>query len=159
MPIPLAIFFFESSCTCSFQFKWQSMEIPRYLIHFLSSIILLLICSLTVYSIFFWGGRKITKLDLSMFRESLLAHNHWLTLCNCMFKFCSSDWRFLCEQNRFESSAKRWKSILVAELLKSLIYKRKSRGPRTEPWGTTQVTSLSSDLIFPSETNCFLFDK
>ena len=41
----------------------------------------------------------------------------------------------------------------------SLIYSKKSIGPRTEPCGTPDVTSVMSDRAPLTETRCLRFDR
>ena len=43
--------------------------------------------------------------------------------------------------------------------LMSLMYSRKSIGPRTEPCGTPDVTSVMSDRAPLTETRCLRFDR
>ena len=47
---------------------------------------------------------------------------------------------------KLESSANKWNSIPSAEELKSFIYKRNNKGPKTEPCGTPHAIELISDL-------------
>ena len=44
-------------------------------------------------------------------------------------------------------------------MLMSLIYSKKSIGPRTEPCGTSDVTSVVSDRAPLTETRCLRFDR
>ena len=41
----------------------------------------------------------------------------------------------------------------------SLMYSKKSVGPRTEPYGTPDVTSVMSDRAPLTETRCLRFDR
>ena len=41
----------------------------------------------------------------------------------------------------------------------SLMYSKKSIGPRTEPCGTPDVTSVMSDKAPLTETSCLRFDR
>jgi hypothetical protein len=59
---------------------------------------------------FFWQEVKITKLDLLTFKDSLFSLSHSLTLINSVLIIFSRLARFLSEQNKLESSAKRWMS-------------------------------------------------
>ena len=102
---------------------------------------------------------KNNKLDLSIFSESLLTHSQLLTLLSSTFTLASRHCRLLCEQNKLESSANKWKSRSGADLLKSFIYKRNNNGPRTEPCGTPQVIGFRSDVTLPMDTSCFLLER
>ena len=41
----------------------------------------------------------------------------------------------------------------------SFMYSKKSKGPRTEPCGTPDVTSVMSDRAPLTETRCLRFDR
>ena len=58
-----------------------------------------------------------------------------------------------------ESSAYKSMSTFLHSNGKSLMYIRKSNGPKIEPWGTPERTINSSDFKFSISTICFLFDK
>ena len=107
----------------------------------------------------FWGGWKRTKLDLSIFKDNLLAHSHSLILyINRLFKIVSKDWKLLWEQNKINwNHQQKDGNQYQLQLLKSLIYNKNSKGPRTDPWGTPQVIGWYSDTELPIETNCLLF--
>ena len=68
-PTPLDIFF-EICWICSFQLRWQSMRMPRYLTPFCW---LIGLPSISMFKeelfIFFWWGWNITKCVLAILRE------------------------------------------------------------------------------------------
>ena len=120
----------------SFQLRLQSSINPKYLIVYS--------CfnnwSLIVISILFGVLRclrwNIAKFDFFISKDNLFTQNHSYTFVNSLFKVFWRDKRLLLLKNKFESSAKIWKSKVVAQFAKSLKYKRKSSRTRTEPWGT-----------------------
>ena len=144
----------------SFQFNCESIRTPRYFILFVCSIYLLLMCREMLFVRCFCAVWNKTNLVLSVFSDNLLAQSHSCTLQSSLLIVNSSDCKFLWEWDKFESSAKRWRSRTEDALLKSFMYNRKRRGPSTDPWGTPQVTDFCSDAIIPIVTNCrFRFIK
>jgi len=99
--------FLPKSWICIFQFRWESRIIPKYLIQESCLITLLQIFNSILDVRRFWWGWKITKLVLSMLKDSLLAHNQLLTLISSRFTVHSSSESFLLFKNKFVSSAKR----------------------------------------------------
>lgn len=73
--------------------------------------------------------------------------------------FVSRDSKDDSAENKLESSANRWKSNKFEQLEKSLIYKRKRSGPRTEPWGTPHEMTAEDEVVLPIDTDCDLLDK
>ena len=71
-PIPLDIFF-KICWICSFQLRWQSMRMPRYLTLFCWLISLPSISMFKELFIFFRWGWNMTKCVLAILRDSLLA--------------------------------------------------------------------------------------
>ena len=143
---------------CDFQDSFESIRTPKYFIYSLCSSFFWLTIRL-IEGTFCCGGWKITWLDFSTFNESLLVLTHSLTSITALLALSSSTLMFLLERKRFESSANKWKSHNVEQFSKSFMYVRKSRGPRTEPWGTPQRIDWKSELVSAIETNCFRFDK
>ena len=60
---------------------------------------------------------------------------HLVILSKSEFKICAAEREFSTTKNKLVSSTKRLKFDLMS-LTISLIYKRKRRGPRIEPWET-----------------------
>ena len=56
---------------------------------------------------FFWGGWKITKLVLSIFRDNLLQQSQLWILFNSKLTFVSRDSKDDSAKNKLESSANR----------------------------------------------------
>ena len=72
----------------------------------------------------------------------------------------ASKWRgSLWEKKILESSANKIKDKTLEDLQKSLIYIRKSSGPKIDPCGTPQFTIFVSELVLAIETNCFLLSR
>ena len=46
-----------------------------------------------------------------------------------------------------------------AELLKTLIYSKNDKGPKTEPSGTPHVIGSCSDITLSINTYCFLLER
>ena len=66
-------------------------------------------------------------------------------MVNCFFSKISCFFPEIC---RWISSA--YKTVLQLEAFTiSLIYTRNSKGPTTNPWGTTHVTFKKEDLVSP----------
>ena len=75
---------------------------------------------------------------------SLLPTNQSHRELKSLFNWSCMTSTFLCEKNRTESSAYSNKSHYMACGI-SFTYKRKSRGPKMEPWGTPQFISPGSE--------------
>ena len=61
------------------------------------------------------------------------------------------------EIKRFVSSAKKIVDRSLVQLARSLMYIRKSKGPRTDPCGTPHVIGITADLTWLYLTICLLF--
>ena len=48
---------------------------------------------------------------------------------------------------KLESSANKWKSRRSEQRLKSFMYNKNNKGPKTDPWGTPQDIVCLSDTI------------
>ena len=138
-PIPHEIFLLNS-CRNGFQFKLESKMSPKYLT-WLSDLTDILEIQLTSYSsLRRMEYHKASFFFFSIFKDDLLANNHWLTFSSSTFKLVSKFRILGLLRNKFVSSAKRWKSRILEHLGTSFIYKRKRSGPSTDPCGTPQVT-------------------
>ena len=89
-------------------------------------------------SSFFCLDLKITISVFFTLSEILFAFNQ-LTRCfksalTCLFSFLIE----LLRHNRLVSSAKWWTLQNFIAWLRSFIYNKNSRGPKTDPWGTPQ---------------------
>ena len=84
-------------------------------------------------------SEKLRKQDLPTLRLSLLDINHLFTFFNSLFKVFSNEGVGLPEKNIVVSSANRKNLRSEEELVMSFMYMRKSRGPRTLPWGTPHL--------------------
>lgn len=84
--------YFLSDFMCVFfQFKWRSIIKPRYLTYVVCYTGLLEISRLIVDWVYNSLRRmKITKLVLSIIRDSLFYWSHWLSLSNSSFNFEST---------------------------------------------------------------------
>ena len=71
--------------------------------------------------------------------------------------FCSRSCREVPLTIRLESSAKRMELKLWNIEPRSLMYNKKSNGPKIDPWGTPQVIYVISDLDPPKVQYCVLF--
>ena len=138
-PIPLEMFLLNS-CKYGFQFKLESKMSLRYLTWLSDLTDILEILRFNLWAIRLCGEWNTTKLVFSMFRDNLLANNHWLTLSSSTFRLVSKFRMLVLSRNRFVSSAKRWKSKMLEHLGRSFIYKRKRSGPSTDPCGTPHET-------------------
>lgn len=145
----LLLIFLTMHSTWSFQFKFESTRIPRYLIQNSLLSCWLFIARLKLWDCnFFWGGWKITKFDFSILSDSLLAQSHTWILFNSTFMFVSRIERDLLLSNRFASSAKRWKSKISEQQWKSCTYNEINNGPSTDPCGIPQLTLHLVDVAF-----------
>ena len=75
------------------------------------------------------------------------------SLFRVLLMACMLSWMF----RRPVSSAKSKGEENLIELCKSFMYSRKSREPRTDPYGTPKLTLSKSDGILLIETHCILF--
>src|SRR5215470_6722072 len=70
------------------------------------------------------------------------------------------EWSSAVTISRYKTVSSANKRIsLDKSLHKSLIKRRKSRGPRTLPWGTPDVTGFNDDEQPPTTTFCFRFER
>ena len=102
---------------------------------------------------------KRIKLVLRILSANLLDFIHSATAFSSWFNFTSRSFRFLQEQYMLVSSANKWKVSNFEALGKSLIYNKNNKGPRTDPWGTPQVTDRESESWPLTHTNCSLLDR
>ena len=58
------------------------------------------------------------------------------------------------EEDKVASSANRSTMIVFIDIGKSLMYIRKSKGPRTDPWGTPAVICFGSDSLPETFRDC-----
>ena len=87
---------------------------------------------------FFWLDLKITISVFFMLSEIIFAFNQ---LTRCFKSVLTSLFSFLIELLRYKilvSSAKWWTLQNFIAWLRSFIYNKNRRGPRTDPWGTPQ---------------------
>ena len=91
-------------------------------------------------------------------RANLLILKNVHMRCSCSLTKLKSSTRFLPDAKSVVSSANKRANNLEAKG-RSLIYRRKRRGPRIEPCGTPSITSVSKLFLPCKETNCFLSDK
>ena len=90
-----------------------------------------------------------------IFKESLLALNHFATFFSSSFIVSKRFSILESEINKFVSSANIIGVSLFELLKRSVIYMRNKSGPRMEPCGTRQV--ILRHMLFsylPSHTNC-----
>ena len=78
------------------------------------------------------------------------CHAHNLVLSRSLFSSAAVVFTLRTTEKRKVSSAKSFTSLVIL-LGKSMIYKRKNRGPNTELWGTPADTVFHSEL-FPFNT-------
>ena len=149
----LLLIFLTMHSTWCFQFKCESIRMPRYLIQNSRLSCLLFIASMEFWhSNFFWGAWKITKFDFFTLSESLLEQSHMWILFNSAFD--SSIEKVLLLQNNFASSVKRWNSKMSEQQWNSFTYSRNNRGPSTYPCGTSQLTLHLVDVALLTVTTC-----
>ena len=104
---------------------------------------------------FFWLEIIIYEVLLTL-RESLLALSQLSAPTSSLFTVAWTLLMSLSDANTVVSSAKWTKRIWF---YMSLIYKRKSTGPNTDPCGTPNVMFDIEELQFLIETYCFLLLK
>ena len=129
---------------CGDQFSFQSMMTPRNLVS-VTSIILFPSINISFMDRGTHFGVKSMKIVLSMFRESLLALTHAYILAISLLISETISFGLYPVANRFVSSAKRIGMKYSETWGKSLIYNKKSKGPRMDPWGTAHLILLRSD--------------
>ena len=132
LTLPFALFNFCLNWVIYFLNVRCSIKISRYLAWFLGMIFCPLRQNLRCLVIFEWD-LNITISVLLMFREILLALNHWTKLKRLIFLFIS--FKEGLAYKILVSSAK-WCTDENIALLRMLIYIRNSRGPNIERWGT-----------------------
>ena len=95
-------------------------------------------------------------LDFEMFSDSLLSSSHnffYLILCKLDLYFCIN----FTDDCSIISKVIKLKSVLV--FTKSLMYVRKRRGPRIDPWGTPVVICAISEFWLSKLKYCWLFER
>ena len=97
-----------------------------------------------IHMLTFWSKYHIMSFDT--FNESLLQHSHCLTFSMSLFNFSLITCTSFPDINIFESSANRIEKHASDTDAKSLIYKRKSRSPSMDPWGTPHFISMFFSL-------------
>ena len=143
IPAPFATFLLMY-VICGDQFSLQSMMTPRNLVS-VTSMILFLSIDISFLDRGTYFAVKSMTFVLSMFRESLLALTHAYTLAIYLLISETISFRLYPVANRFVSSAKRIGMKYSETWGKSLIYNKKSKGPRMDPWGTPHLILLRSD--------------
>ena len=143
---------------CADHLSMLSMMTPRNFVSFTSCILIWFITISSIQWEKFFGVNNI-KLVISIFKDNLLAFtkSKILNISSLTSRILSL--RSVPVQNRLVSSAK---SIGIKKLdtfVKSLIYKRKSKGPSIDPCGTPQLITLSSDWYPLCATDCWRFDE
>ena len=131
----------ERSLTWHCQLRFTSILTPRYFT-------LSVGCSLLPHSLTFKSSSNFFYLDLKItipvfftLSEILLAFSQFTS---CFKSALTSLFSFLIEllrHNKIVSSAKWWTLQNFIAWLRSFIYSKNRRGPRTEPWGTPQLTA------------------
>ena len=107
---------------------------------------------------FFWLEIIIYEVFLTL-RESLVALSQLSTPTSLLFTGAWILLMSLSEAKTVESSAKWTKCSWFEDLYMSLIYKRSSTEPNTEPCGTPTVMFDIEELQFLIEEYCFLLLK
>ena len=106
------------------------------------------------------GDPDFLKYISSVFVELrliLLASSQWVRHLRSLLIFLvlfGNDLFKMCI--RFVSSAKCLVVEYLMHLCRSLMYIRKSRGPRTDPWGTPCLMTAWSESVPSSVTYCYL---
>ena len=151
--------FLHSSLMWNFQESLSSIKSPRYLILRVSWIFTLLRVNTTLFCNFMPGGRKMINSVLLTLRESLFARSQSYNNYNSLFMVFLITSGSLWEKSRLVSSAKWWTIHFLSALCMSLMYIRKSRGPRIDPCGTPQFISRYFDSKPLDFVHCFLLVK
>ena len=141
MPVPWAIFR-EIHLICSIQFNLLSIVIPKNLALSTSWILDPFIWMVGQFS-FLPLGLNIIKLVLSIFRDSLLAFNHYINFLNSLLTTVASSCKLFELKNNVVSSANKMENRLDTEAI-SFMY---SNGPRIDPCGTPHVISFISEEV------------
>lgn len=106
---------------------------------------------------FFWGVWKITNFDNSILSDRSLSigksHSEYYLTQHLCFFFSRIERDSLWE-NRFTSSAKRWKSKISEQQWKSFTYNKNNIGPSTDPCGIPQLTLQLVDVALLTITTC-----
>ena len=89
---------------------------------------------------------------------SLLSKNQSTKVEKSLFQCCSIVFIFLCWKTRLVSSTYNKSSLSTAYGM-SLIYFKKSSGPKIESCGTPHVTDALSEFAFSMLTINFLFER
>ena len=133
--------------TWAFHVSFSPMVIPCYLT---ASTRLITMFSVAISRTFVTNGLlgvwNKTKLVFSMLIVSLFSMHHRLSFWNVKDTWFTSLFKSLSYITSDVSSPKRRVITLSTDLYKSLIYKTKNRGPKTDPCGTPQVILLISDF-------------
>ena len=131
--------------TCLFQERLLVSVTPRDLLASSTARVWPWSLQLVSLAIFDFGEIWITLYLLAL---KLMSHS---------FSHCSRAWRSSCNcslSSACRASCHRQRDVCESEHSSmSLMYVRKSKGPRTVPWGTPDNTSSWLDLA-PSRTNC-----
>ena len=122
----LFVIFLEMLKMCSFQFRFESNSTPRYLTHFVCVISLLFRWREKESVTCFCDAWNRAKLVLLIFSDKLLEHSHsWILNSSSLIVVSAQDpVKFYVKKNKFESSAKRWRSKTEDAWLKSFIYSK-----------------------------------
>jgi hypothetical protein len=124
---------------CSFHESLESIMTPKNFDFSTVSKVCSLILILISLEILFFFGAKIIEWVFFIFRESRLAVSHSTSFGISSLIWDCSISRFGPDTNKLESSAKSKDERTVENLARSLMYTRKSRGPRIDPWGTPHL--------------------
>ena len=119
---------------------------PRYLTWLSDLTDILEILRFNLWAIRLCGEWNTTKLVFSMFRDNLLANNHWLTLSSSTFRLVSKFRMLVLSRNRFVSSAKRWKSKMLEHLGRGWHTQKSKRGRKR----AICLVTRNERLIFPT---------
>ena len=147
------------SATCDisdFQFRFSFKITPRKFVSFTLTIFWLSILIWILQIECFYLGLKTINLVFLRFRESLFALNQ---IDISKFNISERYFRSLCGMNTLVSSANNIRSNRLEALLMSLMYSKKNRGSRIEPWGTPHEISFLNEWRPLYSTYCFLFEK
>ena len=94
-----------------------------------------------------------------IFNVSLFDINHLSTFSRSVLSFCSIYTDESLWQEIFVSSANIEAFVDVKQFSKSLIYTRKSNGPRFDPCGTLQVIDAVFNISLLILQTCFLPER